>query len=156
MVGADVPQVAALEQASFADPWSERVLSEELSLADRRYVVAAEPDGPVVGYGGVMLVGDDAHVMTMAVHPAHRRRGLGTRLLLWMVDAAMGAGAVHLTLEVRVSNDAARSLYERFGFERVGVRRGYYGDEDALIMWAVDVDRDDARRRLEAIREELL
>ena len=154
MQWSDLSAVAALEAASFPDPWSERVLAEELALADRRYVVAADRDGSISGYGGLMLVGEDAHVMTMAVHPDRRRRGLGTRILLWLVDSAIGDGAAHLTLEVRVSNDAARGLYRRFGFEPVGVRRGYYGDEDALIMWAVDVDGDDARARLEEIREE--
>ncbi len=154
MTGGDLDAVAALEQASFDEPWSRRALAEEIGLADRRYVVATGADGGVVGYAGAMLVGEDAHVLTMAVDAAHRRRGLGTRLLLWLVDAALGAGAVHLTLEVRVSNEAAQALYRRFGFDPVGVRRRYYRDEDALIMWAVDVDGEVARRRLDAIREE--
>jgi ribosomal-protein-alanine N-acetyltransferase len=155
MVWSDLPAVARLETVSFSDPWSERVLGEELGLADRRYVVAAGPDESIVGYGGLMLAGEDAHVMTMAVDPVHRRRGLGSRLLLWLVDAATGADALHLTLEVRVSNDAAQGLYRRFGFRPVGVRPGYYGDEDALIMWAIDIDGAEARARLDTIREEI-
>lgn len=153
MVGADLPEVAALERIAFTDPWSERALAEELRLADRRYVVAH--DGRILGYAGMMLVGEDAHVLTLAVEPAFRRRRVATRLLLWLVDAALAAGVRHLTLEVRVSNDPAQSLYRRFGFEPVGVRPGYYRDEDALVMWAVDVDGADARRRFAAIREEV-
>jgi ribosomal-protein-alanine N-acetyltransferase len=154
MAGRDLTAVAALERRAFDDPWSEHALAEELVLSDRRYVVAHDRHDAVVGYGGLMVVGEDAHIMTMAVDPHHRRRGLGTRLLLWLVDAAVGAGALHLTLEVRVSNGAAQTLYRRFGFEPVGVRPGYYGNEDALIMWAVDIDSDEARQRLAAIREE--
>lgn len=155
MEEAHLPAVADLEVAAFADPWSERTLAEELALTDRRYVVAIGDDGVLAGYGGLMLVGEDAHVLTIAVDPRLRRRGLGTRLMSRLVDEAIAAGARHLTLEVRVSNEAARSLYRKFGFEPVGVRRRYYRDEDALIMWAVDADGEAARRRFRRIREEL-
>jgi len=155
MEAADVPAVAGLEAAAFTDPWSERTLAEELALSDRRYLVAIGEDGGLAGYGGLMLVGEDAHVLTIAVDPRRRRRGLGTRLLSRLVDEAIAAGARHLTLEVRVSNDAARALYGKFGFEPVGVRRRYYRDEDALVMWAVDVDGEAAAGRLRRIREEL-
>jgi ribosomal-protein-alanine N-acetyltransferase len=150
----DLPDVAALEDACFTDPWSQRTLAEELELENRRYVVASGPDGTICGYGGLMKIGEDAHVLTMAVLPPYRRKGIGTRLLLWLVERAVAEGAAHMTLEVRVSNEDAQGLYRRFGFEPVGVRRNYYRDEDALIMWAVDVDGADARNRLEAIRKE--
>jgi ribosomal-protein-alanine N-acetyltransferase len=152
MMAADLPAVAALERKAFSDPWSERTLAEELGLADRRYVVAG--GDPVVGYGGLMLVGDEAHVLTLAVDPACRRQRIGTRLLLWLMGEAVGSGVRHLTLEVRVSNDPARSLYRRFGFTEVGTRRRYYRDEDAVVMWAMDIGSDEARRRLDGIREE--
>ncbi len=155
MERSDVPAVAGLEVASFDEPWSEGVLADELSLADRRYVVAEDTTGVIVGYGGLMKVGEDAHVLTLAVHPDHRRRGIGTRLLLWLVDTAIGEGVANLTLEVRVSNEPAQGLYRRFGFEPVGVRPKYYRDEDALIMWAVDADGDAAALRMAAIREGL-
>jgi ribosomal-protein-alanine N-acetyltransferase len=153
METADVPAVADLEAAAFTDPWSERTLAEEIALPGRRYLVAIGDDGVLAGYGGVMVVGEDAHLLTIAVDPRLRRRGLGSRLLVRLVDEALAAGARHLTLEVRVSNEAARALYRKFGFEPVGVRRRYYRDEDALIMWAVDVDGEAARRRLGRIRE---
>jgi ribosomal-protein-alanine N-acetyltransferase len=153
MVAADVPEVAALERRAFSDPWSERALAEELELADRRYVVACAEG--IVGYGGSMILGDEAHVLTLAVDPVRRRRGIATRLLLWLIDEAVGSGVHHLTLEVRVSNEAARGLYERFGFTAAGRRRRYYRDEDALIMWSADLGSDAARRRLQMIREEV-
>ena len=75
--------------------------------------------------------------------------------MLSLVDAAAIAGARHLTLEVRVSNEGARHLYQRFGFAPVGVRKDYYRDEDALVMWATDIDTDDYKGRIEAIRASL-
>lgn len=149
----DVAAVAALEERIFLEPWSAATLAAEAAGSDRRYLVA-EAGGAVAGYGGLMVVGDEAHVMNLAVAPEHRGRGLGTRLLLGLVEAALDAGVRHLTLEVRVSNEAARSLYRRFGFEPAGVRPGYYRGEDALVMWAMDVDGAGARDRFARIREE--
>jgi len=108
----------------------------------------------MVAYGGIMLVDEDAHVMTIAVDPARRREGFGTRVMLALCDAALDRGAQHLTLEVRESNLAAAGLYERFGFIAVGRRPRYYqDDEDAIIMWAVDADGPAYRRRLDLLRE---
>ena len=90
----------------------------------------------------------------LAVVPASRRRGLASRLLLALIDEALALGASHLTLELRASNEPARSLYERFGFTPVGLRPRYYGDEDALVMWALDADRPAYRDLLDALREE--
>jgi ribosomal-protein-alanine N-acetyltransferase len=154
MTPADVAAVADLEIESFADPWPPAVFFEELALPGRAYVVA-EDGAHVVAYGGIMLVEEDAHVMTIAVHPTRRREGLGTGVMLALFDAALEGGARHLTLEVRESNHAAAALYERFGFAAVGRRPRYYqDDEDAIIMWAVDADKFESRRRLDMIREQ--
>ncbi len=150
----DIPAVAALEQRVFADPWSENAFREELATASRRYLVAEEGRA-ILGYGGLLVVEDDAHIVTLAVEPGTRGQGLGTRLMLRLAEEALRAGAAHLTLEVRVSNQPAQSLYRRFGFETVGLRRHYYRDEDALIMWALDIDSEGYRRRLTEIREGL-
>ena len=75
--------------------------------------------------------------------------------MLALVDAALAAGARYLTLEVRVSNEGARRLYQRFGFAPVGVRKDYYRDEDALVMWATDIDGDGYAERIASIREML-
>jgi len=153
MTPADIAAVADLEVDSFADPWPPAVFFEELSLPGREYVVV-EDGGRMVAYGGIMLVDEDAHVMTIAVDPARRREGFGTRVMLALCDAALDRGAQHLTLEVRESNLAAAGLYERFGFIAVGRRPRYYqDDEDAIIMWAVDADGPAYRRRLDLLRE---
>jgi ribosomal-protein-alanine N-acetyltransferase len=150
----DIPAVALLEGRVFADPWSENAFREELAAAGRRYLVAEEGRA-LVGYGGLLVVEDDAHIVTLAVEEGVRGRGLGTRLMLRLAEEARRAGAAHLTLEVRVSNQPAQSLYRRFGFETVGVRRHYYRDEDALIMWALDIDSEGYQRRLAEIGEGL-
>ena len=154
MAPEDIPVVAAMEKGVFTDPWSENAFHEELAAAGRRYLVAEEGGG-VVGYGGLLIVGEDAHVVTLAVAPEAQRRGRGAHLMLALVEEALAAGSSHLTLEVRVSNEAAQRLYHRFGFEAVGLRRHYYRDEDALIMWAMDVDTAGYARRLAEIREEV-
>ena len=150
MTAADVATVADLEELSFPEPWPAAVFDKELALPRRVYLVAEE-EGRVVGYGGMMLVEGDAHVMTIAVHPEHRRRGAATRLMLALIEAALARGAANLTLEVRVSNDAALGLYRKFGFSAVGLRPGYYRDEDAMVMWIVDADGPEYRRRLESL-----
>jgi ribosomal-protein-alanine acetyltransferase len=90
----------------------------------------------VVGYGGIWLMADEAHVTTFAVHPAYRRRRIGERMLIALLDLAVDRHAREATLEVRLSNLAARRLYEKYGFRPVGIRPRYYSDnqEDALIM----------------------
>ncbi|OFW65785.1 MAG: ribosomal-protein-alanine N-acetyltransferase [Actinobacteria bacterium RBG_16_68_21] len=154
MTTADVAAVAELEARAFDDPWSPASFFEELSMLGRHYLVV-EDDGHVVGYGGVMHVDDDAHIMTIAVDPPAANRRIGTRLMLALVEGAIERGARNMTLEVRVSNDAALALYRRFGFAAAGLRPRYYPTEDALVMWAIDVDGADYRRRLERIRESL-
>ena len=125
---------------------------DELSARGRRYLAAVD-EGGIVAYGGIMILDGDAHIMNLAVRPDRQRSGLGTRMLLALVDEALALGVSHLTLELRISNRAALSLYERFGFTPVGVRPRYYGDEDALVMWALDADADEYGARLDAIRE---
>ncbi len=154
MTHRDIGAVAMLERAVYPQPWSARTFYDELALANRRYVVAVD-DGEIVGYAGLLIVEEDAHITTLAVEPEARRTRLGTRLMLDLVDRALAAGSKHLTLEVRVSNDVARRLYERFGFAPVGLRKNYYRDEDALVMWATDIDDDDYVIRIEEIRARL-
>ncbi len=92
----------------------------------------------VVGYAGIWLMVDEAHVTTIAVAPAYRGLGVGELLLLSLVDISRSIGAQYLTLEVRVSNTQAQNLYRKYLFKETGVRRRYYSDnnEDALIMWS--------------------
>jgi len=148
----DIPAVAELESEIYGQPWSPRVFFDELSMENRRYLVATDDAGIVLGYCGLLIVEEDAHITTIAVAPGARGHQLGARLMLEIVEAALRADTRHLTLEVRVSNDAAQKLYERFGFDPVGRRKNYYKDEDALVMWATDIDTDEYQERVAGIR----
>jgi ribosomal-protein-alanine N-acetyltransferase len=150
LTGDDLAQAVALEQANQPAPWSEGTFTDELA-ADNRIYLAADQDG-VVGFGGIMVIGDEAHVTNLLVAPEARRRGIGLALMVALIDAAVEAGARHLTLEVRSQNREARSLYARLGLAPVGARKGYYDDDDALILWAHDIDSAPYRNRMEALR----
>jgi len=154
MTDGDIGSVIRLEEEIYSTPWPRQVFADELSQSGRRYLVV-EGDGAIIGYGGLMVVMDEAHVTTLAVQPSRREARLGTRLMLALVDEALAADCRQLTLEVRLSNHPAQSLYRRFGMAPVGVRKNYYRDEDALIMWAHDIDSDAYADRLQKIREEL-
>ena len=142
----DVEAVVALEAANAPAPWSEGVLRDELAAENRIYL-AADEDG-VVGFAGAMLVDDEAHVTNLLVDPGWRRRGIGFELMKSLIEAAVEAGARHMTLEVRSRNEAARGLYARLGLAPVGIRKEYYGDDDALILWAHDIDGEGYREKL--------
>ncbi|MDQ3680279.1 MAG: ribosomal protein S18-alanine N-acetyltransferase [Actinomycetota bacterium] len=142
--------VMRIESQVYPRPWSLALFMSELALRSTRVYTVARVEGVVVGYSGLMLAGDDAHITTIAVDPAWHRRGIGSRLLLHMARTAAGHGAGHLTLEVRVGNDAAQVLYRRFGFYPAGVRRNYYAEtnEDALVMWVDEIGAPGYRERL--------
>ena len=135
--------VAAIEAVSSSIPWSRSLFLGELSMPpSERHWLVGTIGGQVVGFGGVMVVDDEAHLMNIAVDPAHRRHGIArhllTRLMLDLVEARVS----HLTLEVRTDNAAAIRLYDEFGFVAAGERKDYYGaGRHALIMWAHDIDR---------------
>lgn len=154
MTRTDLPVVTALEEQIYSQPWSPNVFESEIDRTDRAYVVVDE-EGAVVGYAGMLFVEDDAHVTTMAVSPTARRGRYGTRLMLALIAEALHRGARNLTLEVRASNDAAQRLYDRFGMSKVGLRKNYYRDEDAVIMWANDIDSEEYADRLRSIEEGL-
>ena len=146
----DIGPAAAMEAASQPQPWTERIFSDELSVENRAYL-AADDDG-LVGFGGVAVAGDEAHITNLLVAASARRQGIGTRLMGGLVDAALRLGARHLTLEVRSSNRAARNLYARFGLAPVGLHENYYGEDDALIMWVHDIDSPEYASRLARLR----
>jgi ribosomal-protein-alanine N-acetyltransferase len=112
---------------------------------------------PVVGYAGLWLMVDEAHVTTIGVHPAHRGQGVGELLFVGLADIAQQMKARRITLEVRVSNTTAQALYRKYGLEVAGVRKRYYSDngEDAYIMWSDPIDSPAFKSRIEKHREEL-
>jgi ribosomal-protein-alanine N-acetyltransferase len=153
MTSTDVPAMLELERRVYPEPWSEGVFRDELGQPNRVYLTAVDGE-EIVGYAGMMIVLEDAHITTMSVSPEARGAGIAGRLMLRLVEEALAADAKHLTLEVRMSNDAAQTLYRKFGLAPVGVRKDYYLNEDALIMWASGIDETDYQERLRRIREE--
>lgn len=137
---ADIGQVQEVERLCFATPWPPYAFEQELTgnrLA--RYVVARAANGGeerVVGFAGVWLMVDEAHITAFGVHPTWRRQGVGRRLMVRLLELAREMRATRLTLEVRAGNHGAQALYRGFGFEDVGRRPRYYTDdgEDALVM----------------------
>jgi ribosomal-protein-alanine N-acetyltransferase len=133
----DVPELLEIEREQFPEPWSRRMILEELTESTRRYSVAVEAES-VIGYLGLMFVADEVHVNSLGVRRRVEGRGVATSLLEEAWPIAVGRGATRATLEVAVSNKRAQDLYRRFGFAPVGVRRNYYSrrGEDALVLWA--------------------
>src|SRR5213076_1829976 len=145
--------VMSIERQVYPRPWSPNLFLSEMSELRNRMYLVARINREVVGYGGIMCYGDEAHVTTIAVDPDHHRRKIGTRLMYELVQAAIEMGARAVSLEVRMSNWGAQRMYGRFGFRPVGVRKGYYQEtgEDALVMWVDDVYQPDYKRTLESI-----
>lgn len=153
----DVAAVHEIERLSFRTPWPAHAFDQELRgnrLA--RYLVARVGEH-VVGFAGIWLMVDEAHVTTVGVHPDWRRQDIGRRLLLGIIQLAAGIGARRMTLEVRPSNAAAQALYGAFGFVVAGRRPGYYTDdgEDALIMTSPDLSDPGMRAIVDAQRDRL-
>ncbi|MEO6579171.1 MAG: ribosomal protein S18-alanine N-acetyltransferase [Candidatus Limnocylindria bacterium] len=149
----DVAAVHEIERLSFRTPWPVHAFDQELrSNRLARYVVARAGDR-IVGFAGVWMMVDEAHVTTFSVHPEWRRQAIGSQLLLSLLELAGTIGARRMTLEVRESNDSAQALYRGFGFDVAGRRTAYYTDdgEDALVMTTPDLN--DPRMRHVIVRE---
>lgn len=132
-----IDEVLSIEQASFTNPWTREMYLADLENEDVSYCyLARDEHGHVVGFCSVWRVAEELHINNLAVKPEFRRRGAATALLKHALGEGARVGARRATLEVRRSNDAARLLYERFGFTVGGIRRGYYSKpiEDALVL----------------------
>ena len=133
---ADIAAVHEIERLSFTTPWPAYAFEQELTANRLARYVVARAGSSVVGFGGVWLMVDEAHVTTIGVHPEWRRQGVGRRLLVALIDLSEELRASRVTLEVRASNLGAQALYAELGFEVAGRRTHYYTDdgEDALVM----------------------
>jgi ribosomal-protein-alanine N-acetyltransferase len=134
----EIDAILAIEEASFTNPWTrEMYLAELQNEGVSFFYLARDPERQTIGFCSLWRVVDELHINNLAVLPAYRRAGIGTALLTHVLDEGARMGARRATLEVRRSNEAARQLYERFGFSVVGVRQGYYSNpvEDALVLW---------------------
>ncbi len=145
----DLSAVQRIERASFSAPWPEDAYRSELTGNRLASYLVAHIGVEVVAYGGIWMMVDEAHITTFAVDPAWRRQRIGETLLVALIDLAIALHAREATLEVRLSNTAARRLYGRYGFRPMGVRPRYYSDngEDALIMTTLPF-QDPAMRTL--------
>lgn len=150
----DLPAVHAIEKQSFPTPWPPHAYRSELESNDLAHYVCAWIGGRIVAYAGMWILVDEAHITTFAVDPMWRRRRIGDRLLAAILEIAIARGARDATLEVRVSNLAARRLYEKFGFRPVGIRPRYYSDdgEDALVMTTPSFEEPAMVARLDRLR----
>lgn len=177
MRNADIPQVVAIDRMSFTLPWSEKTYAFEIEnsrvshLAVLEWAAPERPwqrlwralrrapaQRPLVGYVASWIIAGEVHISTIAVHPAHRGRGLGALLLASMLLRAYHFGGQYSVLEVRESNLTARALYEKYGYRVVGRRKNYYRDnqEDALLMEVAPLDaayRQLLERRLAALQK---
>ena len=136
MTAADAEQMAAIEKATFARPWSAASFRREAEENVAARYLVAEKDGKVIGYAGAWVVLDECHITNIAVAEAERGRGIGKRLLGALLQYVSNLGACWADLEVRVSNLTAQHLYTEAGFVSVGKRKRYYEDngEDAFLM----------------------
>ncbi|ACV64445.1 ribosomal-protein-alanine acetyltransferase [Desulfofarcimen acetoxidans DSM 771] len=141
MNAAHLTSVTAIENSSFITPWSYQSFVYELSQNSFAYYIVALLKNEVVGYAGMWIILDEAHITNVAVHPEHRGRKIGYALMQQMLIRAALRGATKMTLEVRSTNEPAKKLYNLLGFKESGIRKGYYEDtgEDALIMWKEDL-----------------
>jgi len=184
MTEADISQVAEIEAQSFPTTWPRTAYRRELAnrlaryfvLTDRSHAPLPQEESPprrsllglfrrrpaaeettdyIVGYVGVWLMVDQAHVVAIAVREEYRRQGLGELLLSESIDLALANGQESVTLEVRRSNESAQALYEKYRFLKVGLRRRYYSDnhEDALIMTTPPINTDSYREHLAYLRQ---
>jgi [ribosomal protein S18]-alanine N-acetyltransferase len=133
----DIEQIVNIENLSFATPWSRESFFNELNKNQFATYVVMEDGEKIIGYCGMWLIVDEAHITNIAVLPEYRGRKLGDALLAKVIETARDMGAKSMTLEVRVSNHVAQNLYRKYGFKNGGIRKGYYTDnhEDAIVMW---------------------
>ncbi|EKE31373.1 ribosomal-protein-alanine N-acetyltransferase [Salimicrobium jeotgali] len=137
MTTEDISRVVQVERATFPDPWPEDTFLEELEYNPYAVYFLIEDKGKVIGYCGIWLVYEEAHITNLAIHPESRGKRYGQRLFAEVMARAKQAGVLQITLEVRVTNTTAQHMYRRFGFKPGAIKKSYYPDngEDALVMW---------------------
>lgn len=137
MQESDIKEVFKISALSFHTPWTVDSLKDELNSNKYARYFVAKIDNLVIAYGGIWIIIDEAHVTNIAVHPEYRGIGIGKKILEALIDQCIIEFIPSMTLEVRISNSVAISLYKSFGFSEEGIRKKYYGDtgEDGIIMW---------------------
>lgn len=152
----DVPRVMEVERECFPTPWHESAYMTELSNRSAYYVVACVDD-QIIGYAGMWVIMDEAHITTLGVARDARSRKVGEQLLVGLLDESIRRGARRATLEVRQSNEVAQNLYRKYGFSPAALRRGYYTDnhENAVVMWVDNLQSAAIVARYRALKQRL-
>lgn len=153
----DLLIVHKIEKAVFTLPWTVSMFAAELRKTKSSIYLVAKLNHQVIGYTGLFSVFDKGHITTLAVKPELQDQGVGTMLILRLIELSLDKGIRHLTLEVRKSNLKARRLYEKFGFLVVGLRKGYYRDnnEDAIVFCTGNIASSQHQRRLAEMKSQL-
>ncbi len=137
MVQADIPSVVKIEEEAFATPWTKEVFEHEMTGNDYAHYAVAVHEGEVIGHCGMWIVVDECHITNVAVRMHMRGNGIGEGLMREAIALCKEMHVRLMTLEVRMTNNTAKSLYRKLGFQDGGIRKNYYSDdhEDALVMW---------------------
>lgn len=133
----DANCIYTISTLSFPSPWSLESIEKELESNDAAKYVTAKIDNQIIGYGGIWIILDEAHITNIAVHPEYRGIGVGDEIMEALIEICKIHHVSGMTLEVRKSNLRAQNLYRKYGFIEEGIRKKYYADnqEDAVIMW---------------------
>lgn len=159
MKNEDIQEIMKIERVSFGTHhWSEQSFVFEIDNTVGNYFSAINEDNQLLGYCGFWLIGEEAHITTIAVNPDYRKMNIGEQLLRSMIEDGYAKEAKWFTLEVRASNTAAQGLYYKYGFKSLGSRKNYYQDngEDALIMWTENIWHDEFKSTFEKYKKTLL
>lgn len=149
----DLRKLLPIESAVFPEPWSPEVFNSELALRKGRLYRAAWDGEEMAGYIGFLIVDDEAHMTTIATAPAYQRNGVAITMIVDALRTLRAGGVKHISLEVAANNKPAQTLYRRFGFTPVSVRKNYYPvtGQDALVMWVYDIDSEEYSLRLDEL-----
>lgn len=143
MTIADLDEVYEIEKISFSMPWTKQMWMDEMIKSQIANHLVARLDGKILGYAGFWLIIDEAEIVNIAVHPEYRRKGIGNLLLKELLNLAKTKEAKLVTLEVRETNESAKKLYSKSGFQLIAIRKKFYKDtnEDALVYWLNPIDK---------------
>ena len=158
MYSDDIEDVVKIEEEAYGEHhWSKSSFYDEMHNNLAQYYCVKLSDGNIVAYAGTWNIIDEGHITTIAVSPDYTRNHIGEALIVKILEDCYKEGIKYLTLEVRVSNEPAIKLYEKYGFNSLGTRKGYYQDnnEDALIMWTENIFYDKFKSRFEENRKNL-
>jgi ribosomal-protein-alanine N-acetyltransferase len=149
--------VLEIEHGSFPNPWSKTAFAGHLQHSEFAKYMVAICDRRLVGYTGLFFGGGQGQITNLAVHPDWRHKSIGSRLLVALFDFAQQESLQGMSLEVRVSNDDAQNLYEKFGFVKVGVRKNYYREinEDAFVMCIFNINEPEIARKIKNMKRKL-